>query len=104
MRIALTLATLLSLAPAAMADSKPAPAPAAAAPAANTEVGSASDCARARKANKTCVLDMGGETLDGEVVKASGLDLSIATFGKHGSLIHIRKDFIAEIVKTAEDL
>ena len=99
MRIALVLTTLLTLAPAAFAD--PAPAPATA-PAGAEHV--TNDCAIARQHNKTCVIDMGGEEVDGTVGKNAGFDTMIATFSKHGSLIRLRKDFIDQIVKTAEDL
>ncbi len=98
MRIALVLTTLLSLAPAAFADVAPT------APPASSGDRPSDDCARARKQNKTCVLDIGPEDIGGTVVKNSGIDTTIATFSKHGSLIHLRKDFIAEIVKTADDL
>jgi hypothetical protein len=62
------------------------------------------DCARARKQNKTCVLDMGNETLIGTVGKGEGDRVDILTFGKAESLISIRRDFIVEILKSAEDL
>jgi hypothetical protein len=62
------------------------------------------DCARARKQNKTCVLDMGTETLEGGVVKNEGERVDFLTFSKLPSLIRIRRDFIVEILKTAEDL
>ena len=101
MRIALAVGVLLALAPAALAD--PAPAAPAPAPTAEKEAPPSGDCARARAHNQTCVLDMGGESVDGNVAKNTGLDTTIATFSKHGSLIHIRRDFIPEIVKTAED-
>ena len=62
------------------------------------------DCARARKQNKTCVLDMGSEALTGDNVKPDGTGIQVIDWGKAGSLIHVRRDFISEIVKTAEDL
>lgn len=62
------------------------------------------DCARARKLNKTCVLDMGGETLEGTVGKGDGERVDIITFGRSASLIRIRRDFITEILRSAEDL
>ena len=103
MRTAFVACMLLALAPAASADPKPVPAPRATEPA-GTEAPISGDCARARAHNKTCVLDMGGETVDGDVAKNTGLDTTIATFSTHGSLIHIRRDFLPQIVKTAEDL
>jgi hypothetical protein len=62
------------------------------------------DCARARKQNKTCVLDMGTETLEGSVGKNDGERIDVKVFDKMGSMVRIRRDFIAEIIKTAEDL
>lgn len=63
------------------------------------------DCARATKQNKKCVLDMGeGESIEGNSPTAGGAAIGIVTFGKAASLIHIRRDFITEILKTAEDL
>lgn len=62
------------------------------------------DCAKARAAKKTCVLDIGPEELDGSVPTNSGSTIVIPPGGKAGSLIHIRRDFIVEILKSAEDL
>ena len=62
------------------------------------------DCARARKQNKTCVIDMGTETLEGTAGKGDGERIDIIGFGKSASLIRIRRDFITEILKSAEDL
>jgi hypothetical protein len=62
------------------------------------------DCARARKLGKTCVLNMGTETLEGGVAKNDGERVDIIGFGKLTSLIRIRRDFIGEIIKSAEDL
>jgi hypothetical protein len=62
------------------------------------------DCARARKQNKTCVIDMGTETLEGTVGKGDGERIDIIGFGTSASLIRIRRDFITEILKSAEDL
>jgi len=62
------------------------------------------DCARARAQNKTCVLDMGDETIEGEPPVSSGTKVDVLTFIQASSLIHIRRDFIPEIIKTAEDL
>jgi hypothetical protein len=97
----LLVATLL-LAPAlAAADDAPAPAPSR-----TTDVAKMKndDCARARKANKTCVLDMGGESLEATTPTAGGAAVGVVTFGKAASLIRIRRDFITEILKSAEDL
>jgi hypothetical protein len=62
------------------------------------------DCARARKQNKTCVLDMGKEDIEGGAPTATGTSVGIIKFGTVASLIRIRKDFIVEILKSAEDL
>jgi hypothetical protein len=97
------VATLLLIAPALAAADGPAPA---AAPARTTDVSKmkTDDCARARKANKPCVIDMGGEELEASTPTAGGAAIGIVTFGKSTSLIRIRRDFITEILKTAEDL
>lgn len=62
------------------------------------------DCARARKQNKTCVLDMGKEEVTGGVVTPTGTSVGLIAFGKATSLIRVRKDFIVEIIKSAEDI
>jgi len=62
------------------------------------------DCARARKAGKTCVLDVAAEDVGGTTPTAGDTGLRLLTFGKAGSLIRVRHDFIPEIVKAAEDL
>jgi len=62
------------------------------------------DCARARKAGKTCVLDIGEENIEGQVASGNGEKLTGIEFGKAASLIRIRRDFITEILKSAEDI
>lgn len=62
------------------------------------------DCARAREAGKTCVLEVPPEDVNGEAPGGSHISIGIITFGTAASLIHLRHDFIPEIVKTAEDL
>jgi hypothetical protein len=64
----------------------------------------ADDCARARKANKTCVLTIDSEIIDGDKPVSTESQISVTTFMSHASLITIRRDFIPEILKTAEDL
>jgi hypothetical protein len=64
----------------------------------------AGDCARARRAGKTCVLDLPAEEVTGDTASAGDLGLRILGFGTEASLIRVRQDFIPEIVKTAEDL
>jgi hypothetical protein len=63
------------------------------------------DCAKARAANKTCVIDMGkGEDVGGRVPTGNGIGTTAITFTPKPSLIRLRKDFIVEILKSAEDL
>ena len=62
------------------------------------------DCARARKAGKTCVLDVQAEEVGGSTPTAGDVGTRILIFGTATSLIRLRYDFIPEIVKTAEDL
>ncbi|MDX2092242.1 MAG: hypothetical protein SFX73_30530 [Kofleriaceae bacterium] len=53
---------------------------------------------------KVKVYDFSGDTIEGDLVKPEGTDLNARDFAKHSSLIKIRKDFIPEIIKSAEDL
>ncbi len=63
------------------------------------------DCARARAQHRDCVIDMGkGDTIDGTAPTAGGSAINVVSWIKASSLIHIRRDFIPEILKTAEDL
>jgi hypothetical protein len=63
------------------------------------------DCARARKQGKTCVLDMGkGDEIEVGKTVPGGIGVSTLKFGRHESLIRVRKDFIVEILKSAEDI
>jgi hypothetical protein len=62
------------------------------------------DCARARKAGKTCVLDVAAEDVGGQTPTAGDTGTRALVFRPEGSLIRLRRDFIPEIVKTAEDL
>ena len=63
-----------------------------------------SDCARARAQHKTCELTIDPETIAGEKPTGSGTTIGIVDWGKAGSLIRIRRDFLPEIVRSAEDL
>ena len=80
------------------------PALASAEPAKTAEQKHEGDCAAARKANKTCVINMGGEDLTADKPAGDGIGVGVITTGKEPSLIHIRRDFIVEIIKSAEDL
>jgi hypothetical protein len=62
------------------------------------------DCERARKANKVCVLDMRGETIERDGIGPDGEDIRTRFFAQFGSLVRIRKDFIGEILKSAQDV
>lgn len=62
------------------------------------------DCARARTAGKTCVINIEGIDVEGRGVGGSGERITIPDFSKAGSLIRLRRDFIQEILKSAEDL
>ena len=81
-----------------------APALAAAAPAKTAEQKHADDCAAARKANKTCVLDMGKEELTGDKPVGTGVGVSVIKIEKEPSLLPLRTDFIVEIIRSAEDI
>jgi hypothetical protein len=60
--------------------------------------------AQAKDQAKVKVYDFSGDTIEGDLVKPEGSDLNARDFAKHSSLIRIRKDFIPEIIKSAEDL
>jgi len=63
------------------------------------------DCAKARAANRTCIIDMGkGEDVNGTSPTANGIGTAVITFKPHASLIRLRRDFIVEMLKSAEDL
>jgi hypothetical protein len=109
MRTVLPIATLvLALAsslPGSVAAADPAARPASAAAAAvDVHQMVTDDCARARQAGKTCVLEVGAEDVGGAVPTAGDTGIRVLTFRPGPSLIRLRHDFIPEILKTAEDL
>jgi hypothetical protein len=53
---------------------------------------------------KVKVYDFSGDTIEGDLIKPEGSTVDARDFAKHSSLIRIRKDFISEIIKSAEDL
>jgi hypothetical protein len=53
---------------------------------------------------KVKVYDFSGDTIEGDLIKPEGSTVDARDFAKHGSLIKIRKEFIAQILKSAEDL
>jgi hypothetical protein len=75
-----------------------------AAPATDVSRMIADDCAIARRLGKTCVLDISAEDVGGKTPVADDVSVQILGFGKAGSLVRVRRDFIFEIVKSAEDL
>jgi hypothetical protein len=54
--------------------------------------------------DKVKVYDFSGDTIEGDLIKPEGSTVDARDFAKHSSLITIRKDFIPEIIKSAEDL
>ena len=48
--------------------------------------------------------DFSGDDLEGDLIKPDGDFIDTRKFASHTSLIRIRKDFIKEILKSAEDL
>lgn len=62
------------------------------------------DCARATKLGKKCVVNMDADQVGGSVATGNGFSVGVLTTDKQPSLIRIRKDFIAEMIKTTEDL
>ena len=59
---------------------------------------------RRQREKKVKVYDFSGDTIEGDLIKPEGTTVDARDFAKHSSLIRIRKDFIAEILKSAEDL
>ncbi|GAB4522009.1 MAG: hypothetical protein Tsb0020_40510 [Haliangiales bacterium] len=55
-------------------------------------------------AQKVKTYDFSGDTIDGDLLKPDGDVVDTRKFASHTSLIRIRKDFIKEVLKTAEDL
>jgi hypothetical protein len=54
--------------------------------------------------SKVKVYDFSGDTIEGDLIRPEGTTVDARDFAKHSSLIRIRKDFIPEIIKSAEDL
>lgn len=74
------------------------------APAADVQKMVTDDCAKAARAKKQCVLSFEGHDVDGGTSWPGGLTVIGRTPTDFGSLIRLRRDFIPEILKTAEDL
>src|SRR5690349_15444023 len=60
--------------------------------------------AQAKDDKKVKTYDFSGDTIDGDLIKPDGEVVDTRDFASHSSLIRIRKDFIKEILKSAEDL
>ena len=56
------------------------------------------------KKPKVKVYDFTGDTIEGDLIKPDGEDVGARDITQFSSLIRIRRDFIAEIIKAAEDL
>ena len=54
--------------------------------------------------SKVKVYDFSGDTIEGDLIRPEGSTVDARDFAKHASLIRIRKNFIPEIIKSAEDL
>ena len=93
MRILLATALLALVPTVALADAQP-----------DVKKMTTDDCARARKQGKTCVINIEGIDLEGKNPGATGERITTPGFGRSASLIRIRRDFIQEILKSAEDL
>jgi hypothetical protein len=53
---------------------------------------------------KVKVYDFTGDTIEGDLIKPEGEAVDARDITQFSSLIRIRRDFIAEIIKAAEDL
>ncbi|HEX3473845.1 MAG TPA: hypothetical protein VHT91_02325 [Kofleriaceae bacterium] len=85
------------VAPPAFADPAPAPSP-------EKRRAEASECARARKAGKPCQLTIEPEQVGGDRAIPDGMDLRLRRFEPSGSMIRLRREFIDQIVKSADEL
>ena len=102
MRRVAALAFLTALAaPPVLADPAPAPSAETRAAARRAE---ASECARARKAGKPCQLTIEPEQVGGDRPVPDGMDLRLRRFEPAGSMLRLRREFLDQIVKTADEL
>jgi hypothetical protein len=62
------------------------------------------DCANARKQGKTCVLTIENEHVQGGVPTANATGVAVIETGRQPSLIRLRREFIVEMIRSAEDL
>ncbi|MGE0546583.1 MAG: hypothetical protein AB7O24_11260 [Kofleriaceae bacterium] len=68
------------------------------------ETMSTDDCSRARKLGKTCVLEIAAEDIEGSTPTSGDIALTARLHATAGSLIRVRREFIVEILRSAEDL
>ena len=61
-------------------------------------------CAAAKAEGRMCQIDIEGVTVESDRPSGDGEQIMIAQWTQHESLIRIRFDFIAEILKSADDL
>jgi hypothetical protein len=59
---------------------------------------------RKKKKKKPKVYDFTGDDISGELIRPDGMGINARKFASHTSLIRLRTNFIAEILKSAEDL
>jgi len=62
------------------------------------------DCARARKAGKACQLTIEAEQIGGDRPTPDGTDLRLRRFEPAGSMLRLRREFIDQIAKSADEL
>jgi hypothetical protein len=93
------VALLLAAATPVLADPTPA-----AAPSDGIEKMSDKDCAQARKEGRTCFLKIEGIDVGGTRPGSTDATIGMIEFLRNHSLVKVRKDFIPEILRTAEDL
>jgi hypothetical protein len=75
-----------------------------AAPGATARQRADADCQRARAEGRICRIDIDGITVDGDRPGGDGMLVTAAMWASHDSLIRLRRDFIDEIVKAADDI
>jgi len=102
MRRVAALALLTALAaPPVLAD--PAPDPSAENRRAATRA-EASACAQARKAGKPCQLTIEPEQVGGDRPVPDGMDLRLRRIEPAGSMLRLRREFLDQIVRAADEL
>jgi hypothetical protein len=62
------------------------------------------DCARQHTLGKNCTLTFETTDVNGDRPPSTDIGVAVMKLDRAASLIRIRRDFIPEIIKTAEDL